>query len=102
LKSATLRIPSNNIGRPPKLRNSNAGTGRIVKLLDDEGFEAARMSWGGMAAEAGINIDVSPRTVRRHIHQEGFPSIRQLNANPLPHMMQERELNSPESPLSTA
>jgi hypothetical protein len=50
-------------GRPPLLQNNNDGTGRIIHLLDTEGFEAARMTWAGMASEAGISVDVSSRTV---------------------------------------
>jgi hypothetical protein len=71
LKSATIRTTSQS-GRPPLLQNNEDGTGRIVHLLETEGFEAARMTWAGMASEAGVSVEVSSKTVQRHMNQEGF------------------------------
>ena len=72
LHTETTRTPSYHNGRPPTLQNNEEGTKRIVQLIEDEGFEAARMTWSGMAAEASVSVNVSHRTMRRHMHQEGF------------------------------
>jgi len=42
----------------------------IIDFAETYGFEAARMTCGGMAAEAGVSVDVHPRTVQRHMNEE--------------------------------
>ncbi|KAI5455911.1 hypothetical protein BGZ63DRAFT_397566 [Mariannaea sp. PMI_226] len=50
-------------GRKKKL--SKADLDQLEYFYEDEGFEAKRVPWASVAAEAGTNTDISIRTVQR-------------------------------------
>ncbi|KJZ72354.1 hypothetical protein HIM_08280 [Hirsutella minnesotensis 3608] len=49
----------------------DADVNAIEDLLEKEGFEARRLPWVSMPAEAGVDTDASKRTIQRSLERRG-------------------------------
>ncbi|KJZ69604.1 hypothetical protein HIM_10992 [Hirsutella minnesotensis 3608] len=50
----------------------DADVNAIEDLLEKEGFEARRLPWVSMPAEAGVDTDASKRTIQRSLERRGW------------------------------